>query len=78
MLIDSIDDAVNKLETFEIKYNSLYDNSPILMHSMNKEGVILDCNTTYANRLGYSVDEIIGVNILEHVAEQSHKKLNKF
>ena len=53
------------------KYRSLYENSPDLYRTIDTEGVILDCNKSYADALGYSKEEIIGITIFNHVADIS-------
>jgi PAS domain S-box-containing protein len=57
------------------KYRNLYDNSPDLYRTINLDGIILDRNTTYASRLGYTKDEVIGRTIFEHVTQDSLETL---
>ncbi|MGB9003008.1 MAG: PAS domain-containing sensor histidine kinase [Nitrosotalea sp.] len=59
---------VSKLEE---KYRNLYEHSPDLLRTVDLDGVITDCNESYAESLGYSRDEIIGASILSHTAEDS-------
>ena len=53
------------------KYESLYENSPDLYRTVNYNGIIIDCNKAYADKLGYTKDETIGMNLLEHTSEKS-------
>ena len=53
------------------KYESLYENSPDLYRTVNAKGVIIDCNNAYAQKLGYTKDEVIGTDLLEHTATKS-------
>lgn len=53
------------------KYESLYENSPDMYRTVNVEGVIVDCNRAYAEKLGYTKSEIIGKNLTEHTADRS-------
>jgi PAS domain S-box-containing protein len=55
----------------EQKYRNLYEKSPDLLRSINLEGIITDCNDTYARNLGYTRGEAIGMSILDHTAENS-------
>lgn len=55
----------------EQKYRNLYEKSPDLLRSINLEGIITDCNDTYAKNLGYTRGEAIGMSILDHTAENS-------
>ncbi len=67
----NLDVIIERYHKAEQKYRSLYDNSPDLLRTINSKGIIIDCNQTYANTLNYAREEIIGVSIFEHVAEQS-------
>lgn len=53
------------------KYMDLYEQSPDLYRTINTDGIILDCNNAYAERLGYSKDEIIGKTIFDHSSEKN-------
>lgn len=53
------------------KYRNLYESSPDLYRTIDTDGTILDCNQSYADTLGYSKEEIIGVTIFHHVADIS-------
>lgn len=53
------------------KYESLYENSPEMYRTVNINGVIVDCNASYAKRLKYTKPEIIGRNLAEHTADRS-------
>ena len=43
---------------------------------INSIGIILDCNSTYASKLGYAKSEIIGKPIFEHVPKESWGEMN--
>ncbi|MDE1727483.1 MAG: PAS domain S-box protein, partial [Thaumarchaeota archaeon] len=60
----------------EQKYRNLYEKSPDLLRSINLEGIITDCNDTYAKSLGYSRGEAIGMSILDHTAENSMTEMS--
>lgn len=53
------------------------ENGPVMWRKINSIGIILDCNNTYAQKLGYHKDEIIGKSIFEHIAEESWDKLHE-
>ena len=44
---------------------------------INSIGIILDCNSTYAVKLGYTKSEIIGKSIFEHVPKESWVEMNE-
>ncbi|MCV0431424.1 PAS domain-containing protein [Nitrosopumilus sp.] len=50
--------------------------APIMWRRINSIGVILDCNSTYAAKLGYAKSEILGRPIFEHVPKESWEDMN--
>lgn len=62
----------NSLSTIsKLNYGNLYENSLDLCRTINTDGIILDCNKSYAEQLGYSKKEIIGKSIFDHTAQES-------
>ena len=61
----------------EKKYRDLYENSPALYRTIDTDGIIISCNKSYAERLGYSKDEIIGASIFKHVADNNIEAMRK-
>ncbi|MDQ5988298.1 MAG: hypothetical protein CSYNP_04058 [Syntrophus sp. SKADARSKE-3] len=59
------------LKLSEEKYRDLYDNAPDMYHSIDREGIIIDCNETEAMMLGYKKEEIIGRPITDFFTEKS-------
>ena len=51
--------------------------APIMWRRINSIGIILDCNSTYAAKLGYAKSEIIGKPIFEHVPKESWEAMNE-
>lgn len=51
--------------------------APIMWRRINSIGIILDCNSTYATKLGYSKSEILGRPIFEHVPKESWNEMNE-
>ncbi|MFC1834728.1 PAS domain-containing protein [Thermodesulfobacteriota bacterium] len=47
----------------EAKFRQLYENAPVMMHSMDKSGVIRNVNAKWIRELGYHRDEILGLKI---------------
>jgi len=43
---------------------------------INSIGIIMDCNSTYATKLGYVKSEILGKPIFEHVPKESWNEMN--
>jgi len=67
----------NKLKESEEKYRDLYDNAPDMYHSLDENGVIIECNETEARMLGYSKDEIIGRPLTDFFTDESKKLFHK-
>ncbi|MDH3191958.1 MAG: PAS domain-containing protein [Nitrosopumilus sp.] len=51
--------------------------APIMWRRINSIGIILDCNSTYASKLGYAKSEILGKSIFEHVPKESWEAMNE-
>ncbi len=67
--------AEDALRESEGKYRDLYDNAPDMYHTLNKENIIIDCNNTEANMLGYSKEEIIGRPLSHFLNKESEKQI---
>jgi two-component system, cell cycle sensor histidine kinase and response regulator CckA len=52
-----------QLKQSEQLYADLYEKLPDMYHSINREGIIVSCNTTEANHLGFPKEELIGHNV---------------
>ncbi len=72
---NSLKGAITLLSHAEQRYRNLYESSPELYRTISTEGVILDCNESYADSLGYTKEEIIGCSIFDHAAENSKNDL---
>ncbi len=59
------------------KFRNIYQNSPDLHRTINLDGIIVDCNRSYFEKLGYNKDEVIGKSIFEHVADKSFEVLGE-
>ena len=50
--------------------------APIMWRRINSIGIILDCNSTYANKMRYAKSEILGKSVFEHVPKESLESMN--
>ena len=50
--------------------------APTMWRRINSIGIILDCNSTYAYKLGYAKSEILGKSVFEHVPKESWEDMN--
>jgi PAS domain S-box-containing protein len=49
-----------RLRKSEERYMDLFEHSPDMYHIVNREGIIVSCNYTEAERLGYRKEELVG------------------
>jgi len=63
--------AEDSLRLSEKKYRDLYNNAPDMYHTLNKDKIIIDCNETEAEMLGYRKEEIIGRPVTDFLTEES-------
>ena len=61
----------------KLDFRKLYEGSPILQRTINKDGIIIYCNQAYARHLGYTEEEVIGKSIFYHVAEKSQIRMRR-
>jgi len=71
-------DIIKESGLEKINYKRLYDESPVLYRTINKDGIIINCNKTYAESLGYSKDELIGTSIFMTIDENYSRPSNRF
>lgn len=62
----------------ERKYRDLYDNAPDMYYSLDREGIIIDCNEPTALMLGHAREEIIGRSVREFFTEGSKALFDQF
>jgi len=68
---EELEKSHSLLKQMEQRYRNLYEKAPGLLRSITTEGILIDCNETYAKALGYTKQEAVGVSFYEHTAERS-------
>ncbi len=58
-------------------YADLYEHSPDMYHSVNRNGIIVSCNQTESQMLGMSKDEIIGKDITILYPRSQHESVRE-
>jgi len=66
---------ISEIKKIERKFQTLYENSSDLYRTINTDGIILDCNKSYFEHLGYTKEEVIGKSIFEHVSPSDKKAM---
>ncbi|MGB6031778.1 MAG: PAS domain S-box protein, partial [Bacteroidota bacterium] len=60
------------LESME-RYRSLYENAPVMLHSIDREGRVLNVSDYWLEVMGYSRDEVIGRETVGFLTDHSSK-----
>ena len=60
----------SRLRESEDRVRALYNNTPIMMHSINEKGLILDVNEFWLQTLGYERNEVIGRPVVAFAAPE--------
>ena len=71
------DEFVSVAPSIKQDFKALYENSPDLLRTVNTDGIILNCNKSYAEHLGYSKEELIGTSIFETISNKSMDSTRK-
>lgn len=78
---NSILKLINRKKTYQkvrqTEARRILKDAPIMWRRINSIGVILDCNSTYAAKLGYAKSEILGRPIFNHVPKESWTEMNE-
>jgi two-component system cell cycle sensor histidine kinase/response regulator CckA len=53
-------DLITRLQNAEAKQRDLYEEMPTMYVALDSDRVIIDCNTSVGDILGYAVDELVG------------------
>lgn len=62
------------LEESERRFRVLYHSSPIMKHSIDRQGIVRNVNRQWLEEMGYSEDEVLGHNIREFMTAESAEK----
>jgi len=66
-----LEDLNQRLRQEEERFRQLYLNTPVIMHSIDAEGRIIEASEYWLKSLGYSRDEVIGHKSTDFLTEQS-------
>jgi len=62
---------------FQTEARKTLKDAPLMWRRINSIGIIIDCNSTYAKKLGYPKSEILGKTVFEHVPKESWETMNE-
>lgn len=77
LMSQSLKKSTIMISNAEKKYRNMYEGSPIFFRTIDLKGIVIDCNESYANQLGFTKDELIGKSIFETTAEQSMEQMHE-
>lgn len=66
-----------RLRRSEERYMDLFEHSPDMYHIVNRHGIIVSCNQTEADRLGYRKDDLVGQSIYKLYPPDYHEEARK-
>lgn len=64
-------ERTQELKISEERFKSLYNNTPVMLHSMDAQGRILSMNDYWLGNSGYTRDEVVGKPFTEFLTESS-------
>jgi len=70
--------ALEKIRRDEEKFRSIFNALPLLIISINRSGLIVDCNQRIGDALGYAKEEIIGQPVTKIIPLDLHQKAGDF
>jgi len=65
--------AEEALRESEERYRTLYQNTPVMMHSIDRNGQLVSVNDHWLETLGYERSEVIGRRSIEFLTESSRR-----
>ena len=66
-----------ELAASEARFRSLYDNTPVMMHSIDREGRIVDVNDFWLQHLGYPRERVIGAYSRDFLTPDSRAEVER-
>ena len=66
--------AAEALRQNEEKYRTLYQRTPVMLHSIDGKGRLLSVSDRWLQRLGYSKDEVLGRHVTDFFTEGSRRR----
>ncbi len=61
------------LKQSEAKYRRLYNETPVMLHSVDRDGILIDINDYWIKTMGYARSEVIGRKVTDFYTDASRK-----
>jgi PAS domain-containing protein len=65
--------AEEALRESDKRYRSLYNDTPAMLHSIDRNGRLLSVSNYWLEKLGYRREDVIGQNLTDYYSEDSKK-----
>jgi two-component system, sensor histidine kinase and response regulator len=62
----------------EMRFRQIYDNSPVMKHSIDRGGIVRNVNYQWLDEMGYSREEVVGRGIADFLTVESAAKAFSF
>ena len=70
-------EAEEALKKSEARYRYLYENAPVMLHSIYENGQLVSVSDKWLDVMGYDREEVIGRKSVEFLTEESKRKAEK-
>lgn len=64
----------NALKQSEARYRAIYDNTPVMLHSINAQGILISVSNYWLEKMGYQRDEVLGRKSTEFLTAASQQE----
>ena len=74
LILDKQRSLNRALQVGEARYRRLYDESPVMLHSIDSAGRLVSVSRFWLDKMGYRREEVIGRNSVEFLDEESRQR----
>ncbi len=64
------------LQRSEVRFRKIYENVPVMMHSIDRDGIVRNVNQKWLSEMGYEREEVLGRNIANVMTPESSLHLS--
>jgi PAS domain S-box-containing protein len=68
------DAAARALQASEIRFRTLYNDTPVMLHSIDREGRLVNVSDHWLREMGYRREEVLGRRSVEFLTEESRTR----
>ena len=71
--VEEVEQAHLELRESEDRYRTLYTSTPVMLHSIDQNGVLVNVSDYWLSQMGYGRDEVLGRKSVEFLTEVSRR-----